>query len=149
MRKLFLAMALSCSAAIALAQVTVSAPWVRATVPTAKVTGAFMQLRSAGDARLVEARSSLAGMVEMHRMEMDGQTMRMHAVDGIDLAAGKTVNLASGGYHIMLMDLKRQLKEGEMVPLTLIVEQKNKLRETLELSVPVKPLTYVARAAPH
>ncbi|MBC7857737.1 MAG: copper chaperone PCu(A)C [Burkholderiaceae bacterium] len=149
MKKLFLATTLSCFASIALAQVTVSAPWVRATVPAGKVTGAFMQLRSAGDARLVEARSSLAGMVEMHRMAMDGQTMRMHAVDGIDLAAGKTVNLASGGYHIMLMDLKRQLKEGEMVPLTLIVEHKNKQRETIELSVPVKPLTYVAQAAPH
>lgn len=149
MKTLFLAMALSCAASIAQAQVTVSAPWVRATVPAAKVTGAFMQLRSADDARLVEARSSVAGMVEMHRMVMDGQTMRMHAVDGIDLAAGKTVNLASGGYHIMLMDLKRQLKEGETVPLTLIVERKNKQRETLELSVPVKPLTYVAQAAPH
>lgn len=147
MKKLFFAITLSCSAWIALAQVTVSAPWVRATVPTGKVTGAFMQLRSAGDARLVEARSSLAGMVEIHRMEMDGQTMRMHAVDGIDLAAGQTVSLASGGYHIMLMDLKRQLKAGEMVPLTLIVEQKNKQRETIELSVPVKPLTYVAQAA--
>jgi periplasmic copper chaperone A len=147
MKTLFLAIALSCSAGIALAQVTVSAPWVRATVPTGKVTGAFMQLRSAGDARLVEARSSVAGMVEIHRMEMDGQTMRMHAVDGVDLAAGQTVNLASGGYHIMLMDLKRQLKEGEMVPLTLVVEHKNKKRETIELNVPVKPLTYVAQVA--
>ena len=51
-------------------------------------------------------------------MEMDGDMMKMQQVDGIDLPAGKGVNLASGGYHIMLIGLKRQLKAGEVVPLT-------------------------------
>jgi copper(I)-binding protein len=134
-------------AASALAQVTVKDPWIRATVPAAKSTGAFMQLQSAQDARLVEVRSSVAGIVEIHEMKMDGQMMKMHAVDGVDLPAGKPVALASGGYHVMLMDLKRQLKDGEQVPVTLVIQRKGKKAETVEVQVPVKPLNYSAPAA--
>jgi copper(I)-binding protein len=72
--------------------------------------------------------------------------MKMHAVDGIALPAGKPVNLASGGYHIMLFDLKRQLKEGETVPLTLVVEDARHKRADVNVNVPVKPLDYSAPA---
>lgn len=137
------------SAPAAVAQVSASDAWIRATVPAAKSTGAFMQLHSLQNARLLEARSSVAASVEIHQMEMDGQTMRMHAVDGLDLPAGKTVDLASGGMHIMLMDLKRQLKEGDMVPLTLVIETKGKKNQTVTLQVPVKPLTYSPAQAKH
>jgi copper(I)-binding protein len=126
----------------ALAQVSVSEPWIRATVPAAKVAGAFMQLKSAKPAKLVEVKSPVAGRVELHQMAMEGQTMRMRAVESIELPAGQTVNLASGGYHVMLFDLQRQLKEGEQVPLTLVVQDAAGKRENVALSVPVKPLTY-------
>lgn len=142
----------ACAAALlfasgALAQVSVQAPWIRASVPQAKATGAFMELQSAQDMRLVGVRSSVAGSAEMHQMELVGQTMKMHAVDGIDIGAGRPLNLASGGYHIMLMDLKRQLKEGDSVPLTLLLQAKDGKRQAIELKVPVKALTYVAPAA--
>jgi copper(I)-binding protein len=133
---------------LAEAQVSVSDPWIRATVPQQKAGGAFMQLRSAKAARLVEVRTPVAGRVELHQMAMEGQTMRMRAVDAIELPAGQTVNLASGGYHVMLFDLKRQLKEGEQVQLTLTVLDAGGKRENLTLSVPVKPLTYSAPKAP-
>lgn len=139
------AIALMSFAAAVQAQVTVKDPWVRATVPAAKASGAFMQIQSAQDARLVEVRSSVAGIAELHQMAMENNMMKMQQVDGIDLPAGKTVPLASGGYHIMLMQLKRQLKEGETVPLTLVVERKDKKRETIELNVAVRPLTYSAK----
>lgn len=139
------AIALMSFAAAVQAQVTVKDPWVRATVPAAKASGAFMQIQSAQDARLVEVRSSVAGIAELHQMAMENNMMKMQQVDGIDLPAGKTVPLASGGYHIMLMQLKRQLKEGETVPLTLVVERKDKQRETIELNVAVRPLTYSAK----
>lgn len=135
-------------ASCALAQVSVTAPWIRATVPQGRASGAFMQLQSAQDARLLEVRSSVAGSVEIHQMEMLGQTMKMRAVDGVDLPAGKTLNLASGGYHIMLMDLKRQLKEGESVPLTLLVQVKGKKPQAIEVAVPVKALSYTNPASP-
>ena len=139
------AIALMSFAAAVQAQVTVKDPWVRATVPAAKASGAFMQIQSAQDARLVEVRSSVAGIAELHQMAMENNMMKMQQVDGIDLPAGKTVPLASGGYHIMLMQLKRQLKEGETVLLTLVVERKDKKRETIELNVAVRPLTYSAK----
>lgn len=131
----------------ALAQVTVKDAWIRATVPAAKAGGAFMQLQSAQNARLVSVRSPVAGVVEIHQMEMVGETMKMHAVPGLDLPAGKPVDLASGGYHVMLLDLKHQLKEGDVVPLTLVVENKNKKTDTVTIQVPVKPLNYTAPAA--
>ena len=125
--------------------VNVVDPWIRATVPAQKATGAFMQLKAAKAARLLAASSPAAGRVEIHQMEMQGQTMRMHAVDGIDLPAGQAVNLASGGYHIMLLDLKRQLKEGEQVPMTLTVQGADGKRDSVNLTVPVKPLAYSAQ----
>ncbi|MGZ5183132.1 MAG: copper chaperone PCu(A)C [Ramlibacter sp.] len=131
----------------ALAQVSVGDPWVRATVPQQKVGGAFMQLSSAKPAKLVGVKTPVAGRVELHQMAMEGQTMRMRAVDSIDLPAGQTVNLASGGYHVMLFDLQRQLKEGEQVPLTLTVVDGTGKRETVAVSAPVRPLTYTPQAA--
>jgi copper(I)-binding protein len=133
----------------ALAQVSVSDPWIRATVPQQKTAGAFMQLRSVKPARLVEVTTPVAGRVELHQMAMDGQTMRMRAVESIELPAGQTVNLASGGYHVMLFDLHRQLKDGEQVPLTLTVQGAGGKRETVTLSVPVKPLAYAPAPAAH
>ena len=128
----------------AFAQVTVGDPWIRATVPAQKTAGAFMQLRSAKATRLVDVQTPVAGRAEVHQMAMEGQTMRMQKVDGIDLPAGQTVNLASGGYHVMLFDLKQQLKNGEQVPLTLTFAGADKKRESVTVQVPVKPLAYTA-----
>jgi copper(I)-binding protein len=122
------------------AQVSVKDAWVRATVPQQKATGAFMQIVSAKDARLVEAKSSVAGVVEIHEMTMANQVMQMRAIAGLDLPAGKMVELKPGGYHVMLMDLKGQVKEGDPVPLTLVVEGRDGKRQTLELKVPAKAL---------
>jgi hypothetical protein len=128
----------------AFAQVTVSDPWIRATVPAQKTAGAFMQLRSSKATRLVDVQTPVADRAEVHQMGMEGQTMRMQKVDGIDLPAGQTVNLASGGYHVMLFGLKQQLKDGEQVPLTLTFMGADKKRENVTVQVPVKPLTYTA-----
>ena len=130
------------------AQVTVKDPWVRATVSQQKATGAFMQITSAQDARLVEARSPVAGIVEIHEMTMEKDVMKMRALpNGLDLPAGKTVELKSGGYHVMLMDLKQQMKEGDTVPMTLVVEGKDKKRSTIEVKAPVKPLANPGKPA--
>ena len=122
------------------AQVTIKDPWVRATVSQQKATGAFMQITSAQDARLVEAKSPVAGVVEVHEMTMEKDVMKMRAVKGLDLPAGKSVELKPGGYHVMLMDLKQQMKEGDTVPVTLVVEGKDKKRTMIEVKAPVRPL---------
>jgi copper(I)-binding protein len=123
-----------------LAQVTVTAPWVRATVAQQSSTGAFMQLKSAKAVKLVSVSTPVAGIVEVHEMAMDGQVMRMRAVPALELPADKTVELKPGGYHVMLMDLKGQVKAGDTVPLTLVFEGADQKRETVQVKATVKPL---------
>lgn len=146
-RHLIAALAAGLFSVSALAQVSVTEPWVRATVPAQKSTGAFMQVQSATPARLVEVRTPVAGRAEIHEMAMEGQVMRMRQVKGIDLPAGKPVLLASGGYHVMLLDLKRQLKAGESVELTLVVEDGAAKRQDVKVTVPVMPLTHSGKPA--
>ncbi len=141
MKRLAIAAALAAALSTsAFAEVTVKDPWVRATVPQQKATGAFMRLSAPAESRLVEARSSVAGVVELHEMVMEGNVMKMRAVPGIELPAGKAVDLKPGGYHVMLMDLKQQIKDGETVPITLTFEGKDKKRETIEVKAPVRQL---------
>ena len=127
--------------AAAFAQVAIADPWVRATVPQQQASGAFMRLTAVKPARLVEARSPVAGVVELHEMRMEGDVMRMRAVPGIDLPAGKAVELRPGGYHVMLMALKQTLTAGETVPITLVFETADQGREAVEIKVPVRALT--------
>ena len=135
-----IALAAALFARPAAAQVTVTDAWIRGTVPQQMATGAFMQLKSAKDVKLVEARSPIAGVVEIHEMKLENNVMRMRAVPELDLPAGRTVELKPGGYHVMLMDLKQQMKEGEVVPVTLVVESAGK-RETIEVKAKVRAPT--------
>lgn len=136
-------------AAVAHAQVTVKDAWVRATVPQQKATGAFMQLQAAKDSKLVSASSPLTPAVEVHEMAMQDNVMKMRQVPSVELPAGKTVELKPGGYHVMLMDLKQQVKEGDSVPLTLVIEGKDGKRESVEVKAPVRALNAVAQPAGH
>jgi copper(I)-binding protein len=122
------------------AQTTVKEPWVRGTVAGQKATGMFGQITSASGGKLVSASSPVAGVVEVHEMVMDGNVMKMRAVTGLELPAGKAVELKPGGYHLMLMDLKQELKTGDSVPVTLLIEGTGGKRETLEVKAPVKAL---------
>lgn len=131
------------------AQVTVTEPWIRGTVAGQKTTGAFMQLKSATDAALVEAASPAAKIVEIHQMTMDGGMMKMSAVDKLALPAGKAVDLKPGGYHVMLIDLKQPLKAGDTVPVTLTFEDKAGRKTTVEVKAPVKALNAKAGDPAH
>jgi len=141
MKKLLITGLLAITAA-AWAQTTVKVEdaWVRGTVATQKATGAFMRLTPSANARLVEARSPVAGVVEIHEMAMEKDVMRMRQIPGLDLAAGRTMELKPGGYHVMLMDLKQQLKGGEQVPITLVFEDAAKKRFTQDIKAPVTAL---------
>ena len=132
-----------------LAQVTVADPWVRGTVAQQRATGAFMKLTAPAGARLVEARSPVAGVVEIHEMTMDNNVMRMRQVPMLELPAGKAVELKPGGYHVMLMDLKQAMKTGESVPITLVFEDKDKKRQTVDIKAPVRALNAPAGKMEH
>jgi hypothetical protein len=140
LRTLAAAVALAAAPALSFAQVAVGDPWVRATVPQQQASGAFMTLTAPQGARLVGASSPVAGVVEVHEMKREGDVMRMRAIDGLDLPAGRAVKLEPGGYHVMLMSLKQTLNVGETVPLTLIFESADRSRQTVEVKAPVRPL---------
>lgn len=149
MKKIVIGMLAAAFVTAASAQVTVSAPWARATVPVQKSSGAFMVLRAARDSRLVDVSSPVAERVELHKSSMEDGMMKMEQVEVLDLPAGKDVALAPGGYHLMLFGLKRQLKEGETVPLTLVVTDAASKRTQVKLDAKVQPLTYHAGHAGH
>jgi hypothetical protein len=112
--------------------VTITDAWARATMPGQKVSGAYMQIRSDADARLVGASSPVVPRVEVHEMKMDGDVMRMREVQAIELPRGKTVTLAPGGYHVMLMNLQKPIAAGDVIPLRLVIEADGK-RQTVEV----------------
>jgi len=102
--------------------VKIADAWVRAPAPGQKTAGAYVALTSDRDASIVAAGSPAAARVEMHSTTTEGGVMRMRASPRIELPAGKTVKLAPGGIHLMLIDVKQPLKVGDKVPLTLSVQ---------------------------
>jgi hypothetical protein len=111
---------------------------VRTSVQGQKATGAFMKITAKDGSKLVSASSPAAGVTEVHEMKMEGDVMKMRAVvGGLDLPAGKTVELKSGGYHVMLMDLKAALPKDSTVPLTLVFKDAKGVESKVELKVPV------------
>jgi periplasmic copper chaperone A len=96
-------------------------PWARASAGMATVGAAYMTIENTGATadRLIEAASPAAETVELHTHIVEGDIMRMRAVEGIDLPPGETVELQPGGLHVMLIGLGAPLEMGEYIPLTL------------------------------
>ena len=129
------------------AQVIVTDAWVRGTVPGQKATGAFMQLSSATDQTLVAASSTSAKFVEIHEMTMERGVMKMRAIDTLEIRAGQTVEMQTGGHHLMLLDLRAPLKVGDTVLITLTWQDKAGRKTTQDLTASVKPLTTASGGA--
>jgi len=109
---------------------------VKAVMPGAPVTAAYVKITNTGSAadHLLGAESPIAGRIEIHRMEMQGDVMRMRPLDGpLLIPAGESVTLEPGGLHLMLMDLVTRKKAGETASLSLLFEDAGKI----QLDVPV------------
>jgi copper(I)-binding protein len=131
-------MLVSDTAAAAAEPVKISHPWVRATVPGQSVAGAYMELTSNVPAALIAAESPVARKIEPHAMTLDAGVMKMRAVERIELPANETVILKPGGLHLMLVDIKRELKAGDRVPLKLIVQDRNGVRSAMQFDAEVR-----------
>jgi copper(I)-binding protein len=134
------ALSIALAAGLAVASdsaVKVEGAWARATVKGQMGSGAYMSLTAKEGTRLVGVSTSAAAMAEVHEMKMEGDVMKMRAVPVVDLPAGKAVDFKSGGYHIMLMDLKHPLALGSKLPITLTFKDAKGVQSQLELSVPV------------
>jgi len=124
--------------AVAHDAVEVQNAWARATVKGQMASGAFMTLTAKDGAKLVAVASPVAGVAQVHEMKMEGGVMKMNEVKGgLELPAGKAVELKPGGYHVMLMDLKEQLTKDSTVPLTLTFKDAKGVESQLELKLPV------------
>ncbi|MGL5445996.1 MAG: copper chaperone PCu(A)C [Rhabdaerophilum sp.] len=101
-------------------------PWTRATPGGAKVAGGYMKITNNGTMpdRLIGGTAVPAGIFEVHEMKMEGNVMRMRALaKGLEIKPGQTVELKPGGLHVMFIDLKSPLKEGEKFKGTLVFEK--------------------------
>jgi hypothetical protein len=108
----------------AAAKIQVTDATARAT--TNDVSAVYFTVKNPGPAdRLVKAAvdASVAQVAQLHTMVTEGATARMQQVDGIDVPAGGEVVLKPGGYHVMLMNVQKPLKEGDSVPVTLTFEK--------------------------
>lgn len=116
---------LACVAAIAsfaqAGDIAVIDPYIRLVPQGVPTTAAFMLIRNTGNAdrKLLKIDSPIAKTVELHHHINDNGVMRMRPVKEIELKAGGQVELKPGGYHVMLIDLRKVLEEGERVPMTL------------------------------
>jgi periplasmic copper chaperone A len=120
------------------AGVTVSHPWVRATPGGATVGAAYLEIKTADGVAdtLVSASSPVAGRAELHTHIKDGDIMRMRRVDQLALVAGQSAVFGPHGNHLMLMDLKAPLKEGDLVKLTLVFAKAG----PIEVEATVEPI---------
>lgn len=115
--------------------------WARATAP-GQVNGSVgVVITSKKDARLIAVKSAVAESAEIHTMTMDNGVMQMRQLDYLELPANQPVTLGPGGNHLMLLGLKRPLKEGSTLPLTLTVQYADKKTEKISTKAQVRSLT--------
>ncbi len=115
--------------------------WARATAPGQANGSVALHITSAKDARLVAVSSSASASAEIHTMSMDNGVMKMRQLEYLSLPAKQTVTLGPGGEHLMLFDIKKPLKEGNYVPLTLTVQFADKSTEKINVKAQIRPLT--------
>ncbi|WP_456404996.1 copper chaperone PCu(A)C [Thiolapillus sp.] len=103
-------------------------PWAREVPPGLTTSAGFLGMKNTGDKehKLVAAESANTGMVELHTHVNDNGVMRMRQVKDIPIAPGATTTLQPGGLHLMLMMLKKPLKAGEKMAITLEFEDGSK-----------------------
>ena len=116
--------------------ISIEKPFSRATPGGAKVGAGYMTIVNKGAApdRLVSVASPAADKVEIHEMSMQDNVMKMRELaGGLPIEAGKSVSLAPGGYHLMLLGLKAPLKQGDKIPVTLTFAKAGKVEVTLDV----------------
>jgi periplasmic copper chaperone A len=110
--------------------------WTRATPKGAKIGGGYLTIENKGTTpdRLIGGSAEIAGSVQVHEMSMDKGVMKMRPLEnGLAIEPGKSVKLAPGGYHLMMMDLKSPLKKGDKLPITLEFETAGKVQVSLDV----------------
>jgi len=111
-------------------------PWSRATPKGAKVGAGYLVIKNTGSSpdRLVGGSTAAAGKVEIHAMAMKDNVATMRPVaGGVPIEPGKSVTLAPGGYHLMFVDVKSPLNQGDKLKATLEFEKAGKVEVAFEV----------------
>ena len=119
--------------------IQVEQPWARATPAGASTGAVYLTIanKSHDADRLLGASSDVADKSQIHQMKVVSGTMEMHEVSGgLPVPAGGSVELKPGSYHVMLIGLKKPLKDGETIPLTLDFEKAGKV----SITVPIRAM---------
>jgi len=101
-------------------------PWARATPPSAKVGGGYLKIENSGTVpdRLLGGTTEAAARLEIHESTFtDGIARMREQTDGVAVEPGETVELRPNAIHLMLVDLKGPLKQGDKVKATLRFEK--------------------------
>lgn len=101
-------------------------------------SAAYLTLRNNGEEadRLINVHSEAAEFVELHASQTTEGVTSMEKVDGVEIPAQGTVVLEPGGMHIMLIGLKKDLKPGDTIRLTLEFEQSSPIEVQAEVRLP-------------
>lgn len=129
------------SAFVCAENIQVEGAWAKATLPGQDAGMVSLTVTSKQAATLIGISSTACKSVEMHSMAHDNGMMKMREVKAIKLPAGKRVDFEEAGFHLMLIGLKSALKEGEALPLTLRIKDKNQRVVNIKISAAVKPIT--------
>lgn len=110
---------------------TIEHAWSRATGQTRPGVGYMVIHNKGAEAdRLVAAESPIAGRVELHAHIMENDVAKMVQVEAIDVPAGGMAELKPHGFHLMMMELKQPLAEGDTFPVTLVFERAGRVDVT-------------------
>jgi copper(I)-binding protein len=114
-----------CAFSVTAAELVVTDPWIRSAPPNAPALGAFMLLENNSDTEIsvVDARSSLAvDRVELHRTTMADGVMKMVPQQSISVPPNSSTELMPGSWHIMLIGPSKVPAMGDVVQLTLVLD---------------------------
>ena len=108
-------------------------PWVRALPPGMGMTAGFGTIRNpgAGDIVLTAFASPEFADVSLHRTEQVDGMSRMREVASLEVPGGGAVELAPGGYHLMLMKPSQAVQAGQSVTLEMTAEDGRVFRFTV------------------
>ena len=105
------------------ASVAVTGAWARATVASAETAAIYLTVTASQPDRLTGASTPAALKTELHETRTVDGVVQMRAVPaGLPVTPGTPIHMAPGGYHVMLVGLKQQLRQGEHIPVTLTFE---------------------------
>lgn len=121
-------------------EVKVTNAWTRATAPGQDSASVQLTIVSKKDATLTSVMSGSAQSGEIHTMVMEGDVMKMRAIDSIPLPAKKAVTLGADGNHLMLLGLKNPLKAGRKLPFAVTVKFADGRTTIVRALAVIKPL---------